>query len=227
MTNQEIKDLAINNLIAIKELGKRMEETDRQFKEIARQSKETDKRLDKLIKAQEKTDEEFRKTDEEFRKTDEKFRKTDEKFRKTDEKFKQLRRLGINIGFSVEEFFYESFNENRVMGKIHFDNIGRHVKGEKYKFELDIVLYNNDSIGIIEAKHRLRANAISDFLGKISKFKEEFHQYKNFKIYAGLAAYSFQEKSDELAQKKGLYVFSRYGRKVLIKNSDDFEAKIF
>ena len=213
MTNQEIKDLAINNLIAIKELGKRMEETDRQFKEIARQSKETDKRLDKLIKAQEKTDEEFRKTDE--------------KFRKTDEKFKQLRRLGINIGFSVEEFFYESFNENRVMGKIHFDNIGRHVKGEKYKFELDIVLYNNDSIGIIEAKHRLRANAISDFLGKISKFKEEFHQYKNFKIYAGLAAYSFQEKSDELAQKKGLYVFSRYGRKVLIKNSDDFEAKIF
>ena len=209
----------------MEKIASQSKEINKQFKEIAAQSKETDKQFKETDKQFKETDRQFKEIAAQSRKTDKQFERLLKTQEKTDKKFRQLRHLGINIGFAVEDFFYESFKKNPVMGKIHFDDISRKVRGKK--FEFDIVLYNDDSIGIIEVKHRLRSNVVGSVLGKICKFKEEFHQYKNFKIYAGLAAYSFDQDSDELAQKRGLYVFARYGRKLLIKNKDDFKARVF
>jgi len=151
--------------------------------------------------------------------------KSDRKFEKLTLSARQARRLGINIGYDAEDFFFDSFRLNRYLGDIKFDDISQNVKGKT--FEFDIVLYNSTLIGIVEVKHRLRRNEISEFIKKIPRFKEEFPQFEKFNIYAGVASYSFDQKSNELAKKRGLYVFSRYGHRLKPLHGDEFTAKVF
>jgi myosin heavy subunit len=148
-----------------------------------------------------------------------------EKIKQVRRSMRDLRQLGVIDGFDPEEFFYESFSQYPTLGNIKFDHATHHVKSENAEF--DIVLYNTTQIGIVEVKNRLKVNRLKEFVKKIPIFRNEFTKYKDFKIIAAVAAYSFEKESDQLAQNMGLYVFSRYGQKLRPLHGDTFVAKEF
>ncbi|ETR72186.1 MAG: hypothetical protein OMM_07661, partial [Candidatus Magnetoglobus multicellularis str. Araruama] len=176
--------------------------------------------LEKSHKEWEQRQHEWEKSHKEWEKRS---NKEDEQIQKLRRSMRELRRLGVTIGFDPEEFFYDSFCQHPVLGNISFDAASRHVKGQKTEF--DIVLYNAHTIGIVEVKNRLRPNRLTEFIAKLPKFRHEFPQFENFKIVAAVAAYSFDKESDKLAQKKGVYVYSRYGHKLRPIHNDDFIPK--
>ena len=161
--------------------------------------------------------------------SDQKFEKQSlilfEKIKKLQRSMRDLRKLGLSVGFETEEFFYESFNQYPVLGKYKFDIVSHHVKGQKAEF--DIVLYNSKQIGIVEVKNRLRRNRLKEFVNKLPLFRKEFPQYNYFRIIAAVASYSFEQESDQLAKSMGVYVFSRYGQKLKPLHGESFTAKEF
>jgi len=222
MTEQELKNFVYSLADSHKKTAKILEEAAMLSKETKEQFKETEKLLKETSQEADKRFKEIGQNIDRVSKLQEKNEKKIDKLHKV---MKSLRKLGINIGFSVEEFFYECFNSHRTMGNLQFDDVSHNVKGRNYEF--DIVLYNDHSIGIIEIKHRLRPNDIGKFTKKIQKFKEEFPQYNDFKIYAGVASYSFERQSDSIAQEGGLFTFSRRGQKIKTLNKKNFEARVF
>jgi len=148
-----------------------------------------------------------------------------EKIKKLQRSMRDLRKLGLSVGFETEAFFYESFSQYPSLGNYKFDIVSHHVKGQKSEF--DIVLYNSKQIGIVEVKNRLRRNRLKEFVNKIPLFRKEFPQYKYFKIIAAVASYSFDQESDQLAKNMGLFVFSQYGQKLRPIHDDSFVAKQF
>ena len=175
----------------------------------------------KILKRLEDGSERFQKeTEKRFKKLE----RSDDQHR---ENIRALRQLGVNIGYSTEEFFFQSFKQEPVMDKVKFDKVNKNARGINNDVEFDIVLVNDIYIGLIEVKHKMRPNDIKKFLKNIPKFKQEFKGYDNYKILAGLASYGFAENSAQIAQKKGLFLFSRLGQSLRVLNDNDFEAKEF
>jgi len=233
MTDQELKELVARLAVSQEEYRKTLKEereTIREerasFLEERRIFSEDIKTLNESLQKEKESITELRYLQKE---SSEKIEKQSmvllEKIKKLQRSMRDLRKLGLSVGFETEEFFYESFSQNPFLGNIHFDIVSHNVKGQKAEF--DIVLYNTKQIGIVEVKNRLKANRLKEFVKKIPIFRNEFPQYKNFNIIAAVAAYSFEQESDKLAQNLGLFVFSRYGQKLRTLHEDTFIPKHF
>jgi hypothetical protein len=96
-----------------------------------------------------------------------------------------------NHGFFAEEYFINSFEQKKqnFFGE-KFDEIEKNVKGIKkgFKDEYDILLINGKSIGIIEIKFKAHENDVLEVIRKAETFRVNFPEYKNHKIYLGLAS---------------------------------------
>ena len=90
--------------------------------------------------------------------------------------------------------------------------------------EYDIVLYNHASVAIIEVKYKARVEDLPQVLKKAETFRILFPQYKDFKIYLGLASMSFELKLEEECIKQGIAVIKQIGDKVVI---NDTNLKVF
>ena len=146
-------------------------------------------------------------------KTDEQFRKTDEQFRKTDTRIEKLSKLlgniGNNQGDIAEEYFVNSLKENLEVAGMSFDtllnNVG--VKTKKIRDEFDILLVNGDSVAVIEVKY---PDDVDKLDKKISTLKN-LPQYRNYKVYAGIAGFFVPNEAIDKARKKGYFVLQRKG----------------
>jgi hypothetical protein len=236
MTDQELKDLVANLAISQKEDRETLREFNVSLRELRESFIEDRKSITELKEAiieDRKSIIEDRKSIIEDRylqrESGQKLEKQSlllfEKIKKLQRSMRDLRKLGLSVGFETEAFFYESFSQYPSLGNYKFDIVSHHVKGQKSEF--DIVLYNSKQIGIVEVKNRLRRNRLKEFVNKIPLFRKEFPQYKNFKIIAAVASYSFEQESDQLAKNMGLFVFSRYGQKLRPIHDDSFVAKQF
>ena len=236
MTGQELNDIVTNLIISQKEERETLKEYNISLKddrksitELKESIIEDRKSIIEDRKSITELKEAIKESRYQQRESDQKLEKQSiisyEKIKKLQRSMRDLRKLGLSVGFETEEFFYESFSQYPFLGKNKFDIVSHHVKGQKAEF--DIVLYNTTQIGIVEVKNRLRRNRLKEFVNKIPLFRNEFPQYNNFKIIAAVASYSFEEESDQLAKNMGVYVFSRYGQKLRPLHQDTFVAKEF
>ena len=188
MEELNIKDI-LKSIIELRESIQDLKEENRQSqKETDRQIQETDRILT-----------------EKLRETD---RILSEKFQKTD---KMLRNFIGGYGDTSEEYFYQGTKKKMKLGNIKFDFINRNVRKHSGAPEFDIVLYNGDSIGIIEVKTRANPHYLN-VEKKINDFKESFPQYKDYKFYFGVATMS--TKNDELFEfcsNKGIFLLGQNG----------------
>jgi hypothetical protein len=122
-----------------------------------------------------------------------------------------------SFGNFAEEYFINSFGrgEKTFFGE-HFDEIENNMGYKKSKSEYDIVLINEKSIGIIEVKFRCRIENIAKILEKPNTFREDFPEYKNHKIYLGLAGLSFEDEVDRECADQGIAIIKQIGDKVVI-----------
>ena len=132
-----------------------------------------------------------------------------------------LERMGItlgnhtnNSGSITEEYFYNSLKAKPVLGGVRYDRVDRNIKGviPKVEDEFDIVMYNGDSIALIECKSKAHETDLRKLIdNKASNFRTLFPDYKDYKIYLGLASFSFYDELKEMAKEKGIAILKNTG----------------
>ncbi|MDQ7084751.1 MAG: hypothetical protein Q9M36_07375 [Sulfurovum sp.] len=135
----------------------------------------------------------------------------------TDKQIKALSQNidGVNksIGLEVEEFFYSSLKKKPILANTHFDyvyrNSKRDFKGQSQ--EIDILLENGSSVGIVEVKNKVTQKSI-DQLDKIMDRFDYFHPlYKDYKVIGAIAGKIFPKHLQEQALNKGYSVLTQQG----------------
>ena len=176
-----------------------------------------------------KENERKREENERERKENERFLK--EQFAETDRRFRAMQKeLGSwanNHGSFAEEYFFNSFENGKknFFGE-KFDRIEKNVKGviKDLVDEYDIVMYDGNSVAIIEVKFKAHTDHIPKLLKKAETFKTLFPYYKDYKIYLGLASLSFHVGVEQECVDQGIAVIKQVGESVLI---NDTHLKVF
>ena len=154
-------------------------------------------------------------------------RKQEETDRLVRETQKTVSGWAHNHGSFAEEYFFCSFENGRknFFGET-FDDIARNLKNfwQGIEDEYDIVLYNHDSVALIEVKYKAHENDIPKVLNKAKTFRILFPHYKDFKIYLGLASLSFYPELEQECIKEGIAIIKQVGDTVVI---NDKHLKVF
>ena len=127
----------------------------------------------------------------------------------------------------AEEYFFNSFEKGQqnFFGE-KFDEIEQKVKGIKkgFKDEYDILLINGQSVGIVETKFKAHENDIPKVLKKADTFRVNFPEYKNHRVYLGLATMAFYPELEQECEKQGIAIVKQVGDSVVI---NDKHLKVF
>ena len=144
--------------------------------------------------------------------------KTDEQLAKTDAKLDRIAEMlgGVsnNQGKVAEEFFYNTLREHPVLLGKTFDTIDKNITRsfQKIQEEYDILLYNGDSVFIIEVKYRVHPQDIQRLIERKGEhFPLLFSQYRNFQRHLGLATFSIEDTVLQEALDRGVTVLQRCG----------------
>ena len=145
---------------------------------------------------------------------------------KTDRQMKILQKTVSGIGESNGEFAEEYFRQvfetdaNKTFAGMHFDAMETNIDVKDPKIqrqdEYDIVLYNDESIAIIETKYRGRERNIKDVINKADSFRFWFPRYKKHKVYLALAGLSFENDTLRKAKENGIAIIRQKGDKTIV-----------
>ncbi len=165
----------------------------------------------RLEASQIKTDQHISELKASQLKTDAQLAKTDAQLAKTDSK---LWSIGVNLGHTAEEFFYYALQENLQINHVKFDEISLNIKGKNKQVEdeFDIVLYNGNTIALVEIKHKVHPTDIDKLITKkLPNFKILFPDYANYNFYLGIGGMSVPLEVAKQAKNKGMLVFRQKG----------------
>jgi hypothetical protein len=219
----------------IQETDKQIKETNKQFQETKQMLREQSKEFDRWLK--EKSKENDRLLQEQSMETEkwmkEQSVKADRHFKETERIVrnvsKNLGGIGNNIGEATEEYFRGAFKRKRVFAGVKIKFVGRLNKQlETIGGEYDVVLFGEDTLVIVEVKHKLTRDDVSWFVNKSLKdFKTLFPEYAGFKVLGAVAAMTAQKTAIKLAIKDGLFVVTQSGQKISVLNPGDFDPREF
>jgi hypothetical protein len=211
------------------------------LKEIERFSKEKAAETDlQFKKSREEHDLQFKKSREEhdrlFKETDQLIKGSAAKVDKYQEAYeKRMAKMEENMGnwsnnhgSFAEEYFFNSFeNEQQNFFGEHFNDIDKNLKPPKknnLKDEYDIVMYNDSYVAIVESKFKAHKNDIPKVIKKAETFRILCPDYKDYRIYLGLASLSFNDELEHECMEQGIAVIKQVGDMVVIR---DENLKVF
>jgi len=122
-----------------------------------------------------------------------------------------------------KEFFYYSLKKHKKFGNIQFDQIelNVHARNKKAEGEFDIVMYNGNSIALLEIKHKAHPTDIEKLkTTQIEKFKLLFPDYADYKFYLGIGGMSVPEEIEDLAHQNGIAVLRQQGELAIIDDKN-------
>jgi predicted RNase H-like nuclease (RuvC/YqgF family) len=202
---------------------KAMTQSDKNIKSIKELRKNL--QIHKKDNKQERNKAQKRRKEEEKRRTEEEKRRAEEEKRRLEEKMEEeKRRLEEKMEEKARRMEHDKKMERMEirLGKIS-QNI--HSKTKRLEGEFDVVLYNGDTIGIVECKYTAHENDIHKLTDKkVVDFKALFPEYSNYKFLLGIASFSFNEVVEALAKSKGVAVIKQVGEVIII---DDIDLKIY
>jgi hypothetical protein len=151
--------------------------------------------------------------------------------KKTAEGLQELREsvFGISTsnGMVAEDYFYNSLRDAKVFGGIHYDEVSknwhriRKTPGGRVEGQYDIVLYNDVSVCIVEAKYRVRKDDVLELAGKdVANFKILFPDYTDYKFYLGIGGMCFEDGAEAEAKKLGMGILKLNGDAVEVQDAD-------
>ncbi|MCL1947459.1 MAG: hypothetical protein FWF51_09990 [Chitinivibrionia bacterium] len=207
----------------LKELQKRNEEERKRNEEERKRNEEERKRNEEKNEEERKRNEE--KNEEERKRNEEKSAKEWADLRESiKEMSKEIGGIGDSNGKFSETYFYNSLLNSMHFGGKDFDEIDKGLKrskklpnGDKLKGEYDVVMYNGNTIALIEVKYKVKKNHIVNLTTKqVKVFKELFPQYAKFDFYLGLAGLSFEDGIEKEALEQGIGILKPKGENVEI-----------
>lgn len=165
-----------------------------------------------------------------FKETDRQFKETDKKFQETDKKIKELSKLftsqwGKLVESLVEGDLIKLLNEHGIEVEQTLQRLRGNKDGENYEY--DIIAVNGREMVIVEVKTTLRVDDVNDFHEKLWKAKRYLPNYKDKKIYGGVAFITAEGASERMAEKLGFFVIRATGNSSSIINQKDFKPKVF
>jgi len=96
------------------------------------------------------------------------------------------------------------------------------------QMEIDVLLVNDTELVVIEIKSTASVKYIDKLLLDLQEFKFYFPQYKNYKVYGGMAALRYYAESDKYATRKGLFVLKSTGENLIrMENKATFKPQSF
>ena len=173
----------------------------------------TDKELKELVAsiaiAQKETEKQMQETDRKIQEVEKQMQETD---RKLDKVAKLVGSISNNQGDVAEEYFVNSLKDILKIGNLKFDYLLNNVRLQTKKIndEFDILLVNGESLALIEVKYKAHPNVIESLAKKIEHLKM-LPQYKNYKIYAGVAGFYIPDEVVKKAKEKGYFILKRKG----------------
>jgi hypothetical protein len=173
----------------------------------------------------------FAELREQQKKTDEQQKRTDEQIKRTEESLDRVAKMvgGIseNIGLHAEQYFQDALSRKLEFGGQKYDYMIPNMKYNKKGLtaEFDIVLVNGTSIAIIETKNRIHPNFIKEIAQeKTAQFRKYFSIYEKYKLYIGVAGFSFDDEVEQEAKEYGVGIIRQLGDSVEI---DDENLKVY
>ncbi|WGK69088.1 hypothetical protein P0082_11485 [Candidatus Haliotispira prima] len=137
--------------------------------------------------------------------------------RRVDDVAKQLGHIGINTGDFAEELFWSSLKANPVLGGTLYNRVVRNVWDDEGNTEYDILLFNHNSVAIIEVKYKAKSSDIKNLLKKVDTFRNSHPDHAKHNIYLGLATTirdRYYEKLVAKATEAGIYLLGQEGNHV-------------
>jgi len=205
-TPQEIWDLIHATSEQMKETDRKMAETERILKEARLETervlKESKLETERVLKeAKLETERKMQEALEQQKRTERGMEKLEQ----------QLSRLDNNWGRFLEELCAPAALE---LFKRQGINITQRYQGPthqlsedgKHEMEVDIILCNTTEAVAVEVKNTLRKDDIDRFRGQLAHFKEIFHPFAPYKVYAAIAAVNIDRGLIKYALKQGFYV---------------------
>lgn len=136
-------------------------------------------------------------------------------------------------GMFAEDIYYRTLWKKREFAGIHFDDVSNRFggikklpDGKRLQDQFDIVMLNDVAAAIIESKYRARKEDVKTLAEKkVKNFKVLFPDYKDLKIYLGLAALAFEDDVVEEARKYGIGLLQQVGETV--EYAADWEVKAY
>ncbi|MGL4942067.1 MAG: hypothetical protein ACRC46_02610 [Thermoguttaceae bacterium] len=144
---------------------------------------------------------------------------------KTDRKIKavskQLGGMANSNGAAAENYFYNSLKKTKMFRNEKTERAVKNLWGRNRDLqdEYDLVLYNCNSIDIIEVKYNAQQKDVVQTLTKATTFRQIFPQYKDCAIYLGIASFVFDEAVEKFALDAGIAVIKQVGDAVVVNDS--------
>ncbi|ETR66049.1 MAG: hypothetical protein OMM_13322 [Candidatus Magnetoglobus multicellularis str. Araruama] len=156
-------------------------------------------------------------------KLDAKFAKTDARINKLSKTVHELSEMygGVSslLGDETELDFFAALNSNPQLDNIHFDDVDFDLVRKKgnEKVQIDLFLFNKNSMAIIEVKRHLQSKHLDDLYNRIiPRFIRLFPEHKDKLLYAGLATYAIPKRAKPYVKKR----IDKYGFALLTPNRD-------
>ena len=155
-----------------------------------------------------------------------------EKFAKTEKLISDMQKeiggVSNSNGKIAESYFINSFENSMYFAGQEYDilahNLRRKSKKINRKGEFDLVLYNCNSVALIEIKYNAQKKHVEQTLAKVESFKTLFPEYKDFAMYLGLAGLHVDEDAEQEAITQGIAVIKQVGDTMVI---NDTNLKVF
>jgi hypothetical protein len=141
-------------------------------------------------------------------------KRMDELQKSLDKTNKIVTGIGNNTGAFAEEYFYNALSKTKRMGGIKYVYVSKNVKSRvgKIEGEFDVVMYNGNSVALIETKFCAHPNFFEKTPEeRVGTFRTLFPQYAHHKIYLGIASMSFNDEVVRQARDFGVVILKQNG----------------
>jgi len=220
MTDQELKDLVarlavLEEKLAVREVERA--EIEKERDEIYKKRAEKDARdFEEIKQIQRETDLILKRTSRRHEETERVMEKLGQK---VDKVCGKMGGIDENLGHHAEQFFQDVFRRKKEFGGVHYDYIDTNYEreGNGGKMEIDIMLINGDSVALIEVKNRIHPDFVKEFAqDRVKKFRTLYPKYDDYKLYLGIAGFSFDNKALTEAKEYGVGIVKQNGDSVEI-----------
>ena len=204
------------------------EQHNREMAELRRSQDRADKQLLELRRSQDRTDEQLARTDQQLAQNSKDIANLLRSQEKTDARLEKVAKILGNIGISngdfAEELFFNSLYANPFLGGLRYDSVKRNVSNRRRnrdEGEYDIVMYNGDTVALIEVKYKAHSNDIAKLLkNEPQNFRKTFTEYKDYKFYLGLAFTVTYDKLITEAREAGIFLLTQRGQHIEVVNEE-------
>ena len=153
---------------------------------------------------------------ESMKETDRRMQETDRKMQETDRKIQKLSELfttqwGKLIEALCTPASLEVFKKKGIGITQIYRSAARGESPTGHRLEVDVILCDTDVAVTVEVKTTCRIQDVDHFLEQMKYFKECFRPFANCTVYPAITALKYNEKSDQYALSKGLFVLYPQG----------------